>query len=813
MFLRNHDELTLEMVTDEERDYMYRAYAADTQARINLGIRRRLAPLLRNDRRRIELMNALLFSMPGTPVVYYGDEIGMGDNIYLGDRNGVRTPMQWSSDRNAGFSRANPQKLYLPVIIDPEYHYETVNVEAQQSNPSSLLWWMKRLIALRKRYKAFGRGSISFLRPDNAKILSFVRRYEGETILVVANLSRFVQYVRLDLSEFAGMVPHELFGRTAFPPCGADPYLLTLGPHGFYWFSVMHAPARHTVVVSEQPRETPAPRVAVAESWEELLTAEHYDRLEWAIKAYLTETVVHHGKARTVRDVTVRAAAKVPIPSPTALALVDAEFLDGETQLRAVRLGYAPPERAEAVAPGAVVARLTKGGEPAGVLFDARTDHEYAAALLRGIAQTGAFPFDGGEVVAVSFPGFASALPDGEVPEPITLLRSRQHDLTVMYGTRAVLKTFERLEAGVNPALELGRFLTEHTAYHLSVPVIGAVELHPADAQPRTMAVLYQFVNNEGTAWQYTLDAISRFYEAVLAHPMHPPPPAPADAWLADVAPAAEGRELFDPYMHTAEQLGADTAAMHRALASAASPAIAPEPFGKLYQRSIYQGMRTRVGLVFRELARSLADLPEAARGLARTLLSFEGELTRRCRAVLRPEVTGQRIRVHGNYHLGELLYTGSGFVVIDFEGDPERPLSERRIKRSALRDVADMIRSFHYAALTPLAYPEDAPAKFSGVIRAEDRRELHGWAKYWASWVSARFVRGYLAEMAGTGILPPDPAVCRELLELFVQQKAVAELGAELEHRPGRAAIPMIGLLDLLGADAPAPYVAGGSA
>ncbi|HSP55550.1 MAG TPA: maltose alpha-D-glucosyltransferase, partial [Dehalococcoidia bacterium] len=214
LFLRNHDELTLEMVTDEDRDYMYRVYAEERQARINLGIRRRLAPLLGNNRRRIELMNGLLFSLPGTPIIYYGDEIGMGDNIYLGDRNSVRTPMQWSGDRNAGFSRANPQSLFLPVTIDPEYHYETVNVEAQQNNPHSLLWWMKRLIALRKRYRAFSRGSIEFLFPDNRKVLTFIRRFEGETILVVANLSRFVQYVELDLSAFRGRRPVELFGHS-----------------------------------------------------------------------------------------------------------------------------------------------------------------------------------------------------------------------------------------------------------------------------------------------------------------------------------------------------------------------------------------------------------------------------------------------------------------------------------------------------------------------------------------------------------------------------------------------------------------------
>ena len=242
LFLRNHDELTLEMVTDEERDYMYRVYAADPQARINLGIRRRLAPLLGNNRRRIELMNGLLFSLPGTPVIYYGDEIGMGDNVYVGDRNGVRTPMQWSSDRNAGFSSANRQRLYLPVVTDPEYHYEAVNVEAQQANPQSLLWWMKRVIALRKKHPAFGRGSLRFLHPDNRRILAFIREHEDETILVVANLSRYAQWTELPLAGYEGRVPIELFGSVEFPRVGADPYLISLGPHSFLWFRLAADP-------------------------------------------------------------------------------------------------------------------------------------------------------------------------------------------------------------------------------------------------------------------------------------------------------------------------------------------------------------------------------------------------------------------------------------------------------------------------------------------------------------------------------------------------------------------------------------------
>jgi len=239
IFLRNHDELTLEMVTNEERDYMYREYARDPRMRINVGIRRRLSPLMESGRRQIELMNALLMSMPGTPIIYYGDEIGMGDNIYLGDRNGVRTPMQWSADRNAGFSEADTAALYSPLIVDPPYGYHTVNVAAQERVPTSLLRWMRRVIAVRQEYQAFGRGTWEPVDAANRRVLVFIRRYRDETILCVNNLSRFAQYVELDLHEFNGMIPLELWSKNCFPPIGELPYLLTLGPHNFLWFRIL----------------------------------------------------------------------------------------------------------------------------------------------------------------------------------------------------------------------------------------------------------------------------------------------------------------------------------------------------------------------------------------------------------------------------------------------------------------------------------------------------------------------------------------------------------------------------------------------
>jgi maltose alpha-D-glucosyltransferase/alpha-amylase len=799
MFLRNHDELTLEMVTDEERDYMYRAYAQDSQARINLGIRRRLAPLLRNDRRRIELMNALLFSLPGTPVIYYGDEIGMGDNIYLGDRNGVRTPMQWSPDRNAGFSRANPQKLYLPVIIDPEYHFEAINVDAQQGNPSSLLWWMKRLIALRKDHQAFGRGSIEFLRPDNPKILAFVRRYGDERILVVANLCRFVQYVQLDLSEFTGSMPFELFGRTAFPAIGEAPYLLTLSPHGFYWFALTPAAMPHGA--PDKPRQAPVPEIIVRSGWEEVLEPSRFDRLAPIITSYLAETLVHHGRPRTIREVRLRQAYRLPLETPSALVLADTEFLDGETQLRVLRLGFAPGEGV-GVPGGAVIAAVMLRGNRLGILFDARTDATFCADALRAIAENRVFNFDGVEVKARRFPKFDEARGPDPVPAPITLQQGEQHNLSIVYGGRLILKSFERLEAGVNPDLELGRFLTERTNYDRTASVVGAIELRPAEGEAMTLSVLSAYVANEGSAWQYTLDVLSRFYETVLTGSPTPLPPAGRDAWTpgADPTPPDSGRDLLGAYVQIAEQLGRDTAEMHHALASdSARAALAPEPVSKLHQRSVYQSMRTTTGLVFRELARRLSDLPAETRTLAKKAFAFEKPLLTRFRRILKSEVAGYRIRVHGNYNLSELLHVGTEFQVIDFEGDADRPLSERRIKRSPLVDVAGMVRSFQYAACSPLFGLESGRGTFLGHLREADRDALLPWARFWSSWIAARFVHAYFDGMSGSNLLPSQPALRRELLELFTLEKAVRELGSEMEHRPAWIPVPLTGLLDLM--------------
>src|SRR5918994_151365 len=404
LFLRNHDELTLEMVSDEERDYMYRVYAQDPQARINLGIRRRLAPLLRNDRRVIEVINGLLFSLPGTPVIYYGDEIGMGDNIYLGDRNGVRTPMQWSADRNAGFSRANPQRLYLPVIIDPEHHYETVNVDAHQQNPASLLWWMKRLVLLRKNYQAFGRGSIEFLLPENRKVLVFVRRLGDEIILIVANLSRFVNFVELDLSAYKGMVPVELFGHTRFPSIGELPYFLTLGPHAFYWFKLEQTRASEARAGVEgfEP-----PTFEVEGSWEAVLEGRPRTMLERTLPAYLLTCRWFGGKAQQIRSVKNVDIIQFPVQTATTyLTTWSVEYIGGTPETYLLPLAFATGGRAFELrqsVPQGLIAQLKlkeEAGETEGILYDAVHEPNFLKSLLAAVARGRRYKDGAAEMVA-----------------------------------------------------------------------------------------------------------------------------------------------------------------------------------------------------------------------------------------------------------------------------------------------------------------------------------------------------------------------------------------------------------------------------
>ena len=463
------------MVTDEERDYMYRVYAHDRRMRINLGIRRRLAPLLENDRRKIELMNALLFSLPGTPVIYYGDEIGMGDNIYLGDRNGVRTPMQWSADRNAGFSRANPQKLYMPIIIDPAYHYEAINVEAQQNNPHSLLWWTKRLIEQRKQFKALGRGTLEFLRPSNRKVLAFFRRYEDEIILVIANLSRFPQHVELDLAEVKGMTPLEIFGRAEFPPVGDAPYTITLGSLGFYWFAFqakqahqesIDTPARHPACPSSS--WNPGRRCFKAAAWRSCCGA--CRRISKPAAGF---------RAKTGPSAPSMLLDTIPIPDTSAqLLLGQVEYTDGDPEIYVLPGSVAVGEAAEQVKaklPDVSVAQLHAEDGTRGVLYSAICDPAFGNALFSAIVRRRRFRGRAGELVGSHTRAFRAAWGESHPDLGPAVLKAEQSNTSIAFGNRFILKIYRRVEPGIHPEMEIGTFLTERN-FPYSAPLTGVIE-------------------------------------------------------------------------------------------------------------------------------------------------------------------------------------------------------------------------------------------------------------------------------------------------------------------------------------------------
>ena len=781
MFLRNHDELTLEMVTEEDRDYMWRTYAKDMQARINLGIRRRLAPLLENHRGRIHLMNGLLFSFPGTPIVYYGDEIGMGDNIYLGDRNGVRTPMQWSADRNAGFSRANPQRLFLPTIIDPQYHYEQVNVEAQQSNQYSLLWWMKRLMAMRKRYRAFGRGTMEFLHPENRKVLAFVRRYEEETILVVANLSRHVQCFDLDLSHFRGMQPVELSGGTRFPVISEKPYFLNLSPFGFYWFALEKAQVEVVAAGDDL--------IAVgAKTWEEIFATRNRDTMERALMRYLRTRRWFAAKARVISNVVVRDV--VTLTNELRLAVIEVDFTEGEPQIYQLPLAIAQTRRAgEQETPRATaIARLKDGA----LLYEPVQDAAFAEALLDTVARKRTLKGDKGTITGAPTRAFKELR--GTEPLESHVLAAEQSNTAITYGSNLFLKLFRKLEAGINTDLEITRFLNEETDFQFTPRVAGVLE-YEGGGEPVTTASLQSFTPNSGDAWKYTLDAIGRFFDDVLsdsaaADRIRKEMPQGTLFELSHKPTPDVARELTGGYIPDAELLGIRTAQLHLALASRSDlKAFAPEPFTPHYQRSIYQLMRTQIVQTLQLVRKQARDEPDAAQLLAR-----EADLHARIREVIDTRVTGQRIRIHGDYHLGQVLHTGNDFVIIDFEGEPARPLSERRIKRSALRDVAGMLRSFHYAPHAVIYGA--APGSY---IREEDVALLETAAKFWYRSVGSAYLRAYLAESRKGSHLPSSWDEIAILLRAYLMEKALYEVAYELNNRPDWVKIPLRGVLDLL--------------
>jgi maltose alpha-D-glucosyltransferase/alpha-amylase len=814
LFLRNHDELTLEMVTDEERDYMYRAYAHDPQMRINVGIRRRLASLLGKDWNRIELMNALLFSLPGTPVLYYGDEIGMGDNIYLGDRNSVRTPMQWSPDRNAGFSKASPHRLFLPIVIDPDSHYEAFNVEAQQNNQYSMLWWMKRLIAMRKRYKAFGRGTLEFLYPENHRVLAFIRRYQDEVILVIANLSRFVQYAGLDLAAFKGTSPIELFGRAQFPPIGDSPYFLTLGPHSFYWFLLTpvgavypsgFALSRLRFADRQGGHRVPL-QVTVQGHWTNVLSGRARVSLEDELIPYLQTQRWFGGKARQIKAVRFNETVPFSFNSTEAtITQIQVEYTEEDPEIYILPLSFATGERAAQIfesSSNAVLAKVTvrdKDGETAGCIYDAILDKEFCKTLVQMIARRKHLRGAGGDFIASPTRAMRNGRLGTVTNLEVSSLRAEQSNSSIVFGDELILKLFRRTEPGINPDIEIGYFLTERVGFPHAPSVAGTIEYRTKKGETAAVGILQKYVPNEGDAWQHTLDALSQYFDRAVTRQADElkdllKPIAFVDRLQHTEIPPL-GSELIGPYFENVKLLGQRTAELHVVLASNMDDAdFVPEPFSVLYQRSLYQSMRNHSGQMFQLLKSNLKSLRGVVLDEALKVLDQQNEVLDRFQSLLSRKITAKRTRIHGDFHLGQVLYTGKDYVIIDFEGEPTRPLTERRIKRSPIRDVAGMLRSFHYAAYTSLFGHLG-----SAMVRPEDLTAMEPWARLWNVWISSTFLNSYLQHAGPGGFLPTNRDELNILLNVYLFEKALYELGYELNNRPDWVRIPLTGILQLL--------------
>jgi maltose alpha-D-glucosyltransferase/alpha-amylase len=927
LFLRNHDELTLEMVTNDERDYMYFAYSADPRMRVNVGIRRRLAPLVDNNRRRIELLNSLLLSFPGTPILYYGDEIGMGDNIYLGDRNGVRTPMQWNSDRNAGFSRCDPARLYFPVVMDPIYGYQVINVEAQQSDQSSLLQWTRNMIALRKLFQVFGRGSLRFLNPENRKILAYLRdmdRGDGshETVLCVANLSRFAQPVSLDLTDYASFEPVEMLGYVPFPTITQGPYALSLAPYSFLWLELQPPNARPKPLPEAEfePTEESTANQATAldlttKGWSGLLAGPGLALLESALQEWLPRQRWFGAKSRKIQsvrildwvelaagappDITIPAVPYLPADKciPPAVFYVEINYSDSASDFYQVPLAFTAALDAEKLTvsnPQSILAALPTAIVP-GVLHDATLREDFRQNLLALIQRNGSLALFKPAPTAIDIPAshpssqvrrptieFApdevnapSAQLDATAPVapvPITAqpgeaaapsrseastgdspgtnrqdslessfegdpfaqaaclearassafpsphasegLSSRigsaeQSNTSIIYGKQMILKLFRRIQPGENPDVEIGRFLTEVVHFSHVAPFMGEITMTAANGgEKTTVAMLQGLVTNQGDGWQWTLEQLSGFFRSVAALPA--PPVASAPSFLDNYEPIREAFENAGPSIKAVALLGRRTAEMHLALATPTDdPAFAAESFTTEDLIRDAHRIEAQIAVTLETVKAKTPDLSDQSTGDASLLLSRWPVLVARANSITSIAAAGQRIRIHGDYHLGQTLRTSgpsselareSGtddgdFVLLDFEGEPARLLSERRQKQSPLKDVAGMIRSLSYAAHSGLDQFRTAD---HGVEHAKDSNNLTAWANFWQNSASCVFLRAYRETIAVNPALLPPAQQSQALLGVYLLEKALYELLYEVNNRPSWLHIPLAGILAL---------------
>jgi maltose alpha-D-glucosyltransferase/alpha-amylase len=790
IFLRNHDELTLEMVTDEERDYMYKVYVKDPKARINLGIRHRLAPLMDNNRRKIELMNYLLFSLPGTPVLYYGDEIGMGDNFYLGDRDGVRTPMQWSADRNAGFSETNPQQLYLPVIQDPQYDYQSVNVDLQKRNTSSLLWSMKRMIETRKNYAAFSRGDMKFINCENPKILTFTRTYKDEVILVIVNLSRFSQPLQLDLRDFGGYVPVEIFSNNSFPSIKSDtPYFFTLSQYECQWFLLHKA----SVSDGERPEYVP-----LLERWEDLLVENVANKLaKTVLSPYLMNTRWFGGKARGIHNIRVAAAAELKLNKHSAILLVmEVTYKSGLPEMYQLPVMFGRKHREELIEenyPAAIICNI-QVGEETGILYDAYYSTELQHTIIQNMSDNTTITISAKDEIA--FTGVKELKGYIKERESIRskIFSAEQSNTSISYNKTYFLKLYRKVDRSINPDLEIVEYLTDQAHFAHTPAYAGSIEWRSAGSTI-VLGMMQEMVDNNVDGWSFMLDKLSLYNEKVLSSPDNTisefsgslTEPMPFEYLPEDT------RQLLDGTVaERVSLLGQRTGQLHLALASNNDRAeFKPEEFSLHYQRSLFSSFQSLLRTAFQTLERKLPHLPESVKAEAEYVLSIKNQVANRLKKIYSKKIDTIKTRTHGDFHLGQTLFTGNDIMILDFEGEPARSYSERRLKKSPIRDVAGMIRSLHYAAYISLFQNTS--------INRDDVESMAQYAEQWYHYMSGFFMYSYLETVRNSPILPKSNEDLQILLDTYILEKAIYELYYELNNRPDWVIIPLRGIKSIM--------------
>lgn len=801
IFLRNHDDLTLEMVSEEERDYLYKVFAQDHGAKINQGIRRRLAPLLGNDRRKIELLNFLMFSLPGVPVLYYGDEIGMGDNIYLGDRNGIRTPMQWNADRNAGFSGANPQKLFLPVIRDPQYRYESVNVETQASNPSSLLWWTKNLIALRKRLPALSAGTLRFIETRNPKVLAFIREHGNENVLIIANLSKFSQYAQLDLSNFAGIIPIDIFSQNKFHEIDKAPYPFTIGAYGYHWFAIETATDEAPELDANGEEE--AFVLQLDGDWEDFLDGfSTKNRFEKGIlEKYLRTCRWFGGKSRSVLSINITQHPVVAFGEEQQVyfLFVTVNYTDGLPETYFLPLSFVSDRDTikyyTEKYPKSVLCEVAFRDER-GILIDAIYSEEFRNQIFRNLRagqKIGNLQFQAGKVL----------LDYDFVEEELSseLLKAEQSNTSVIYNNQFFFKIYRKLDEDINPDLELVRFLSESTDFANSPQYAGGIEFQTDETssdntvlRQTVLGMMQNKIPNQGEAWTSTLDALGRFYEKVLIKSGKQSPPALvyAEKMYFENLPLAV-QKLIGADLHVQMvKLAQRTAEMHLALSSdRIDEAFKPEPFTQHYQRSLYSQHRKLVKEKMDALERLYPTLPASIQPEVLELLGYREAMMQCFSEIFTVPIKAEKIRIHGDYHLGQVLFDGKDFYIIDYEGEPASPISERRLKKTPFKDVAGMLRSLHYAAYGQLL--------LNPYYRPEDFAILEQWAEQWYYYAGNVFLTTYLDTAEGATFIPAEREHRDLILRTYTLEKAIYEIGYEINSRPDWLRIPLRGALNIM--------------